>query len=52
MKDPRREASAHYRLSVDSTQAAVGQIRVESGWRAGFEEADSRVELKEIVAGL
>lgn len=48
MKAPRQEASSHYRLSVNSTQAAVGQIRVEFGWRVDLK----RVELKEIIVGL
>lgn len=49
MKAPRQEASSHYRLSVNSTQAAVGQIRVEFGWRAVLKRDDSEVQLKEIV---
>lgn len=52
MKAPRQQASSHYRLSVNSTQASVGQMRVEFGWRAFFEEGRLEVELKEIVVGL
>lgn len=34
MKAPRQQASWHYRLSVNSSQASVKQMRVEFGWRA------------------
>lgn len=51
MKAPRQEASSQYRPSVNSTQASVGQMRVEFGWRAVFEEGRLEVELKEMVCG-
>lgn len=42
MKAPRQEASLHYRLSVNSTQASFGKMRVEFGWRAFLKRDDWR----------
>lgn len=42
MKATRQEASSHYRLSVNSTQASVGQMKVEFGWRAFLKRNDWR----------
>lgn len=49
MKAERWEAGWGYGLSVNSSQAHIGQMRGELGWRALLKEGRREAELKQIV---
>lgn len=52
MKAPSKGASSHHSLSVNGTQASVGQDESGIWMESGFEEGRLEVELKEIIVGL